>query len=154
MADRGEKYNNAGGFDPTLADPVGSSNAAEGSLSYQPVGLDLVRRPNGARNKSNATKTVVMPRFGFAWQATNKWVVRGGVGQYASLWSEDTVGGPMGFGSGAVGSANVGNLATTPVVQLSGSGSGICPFLRRYSPHPFSLTLPLQQSLAPREAAG
>ena len=36
-----EKYNNAGGFDPTLADPVPSTPR----LSHQPVRLDLVCRP-------------------------------------------------------------------------------------------------------------
>ena len=102
MADRSEKYNNAGGFDPTIADPVASTTAyptnAMGSMWF--AGL------NGARTESYATKTIVMPRLGFAWTPTHNWVIRGGVGQYASLWSEDTVGGPMGFGSGAVGSSS------------------------------------------------
>ena len=69
-----------------------------------------------------------MPRLGFAWELSNNWVIRGGVGQYASLWSEDTVGGPMGFGSGAVGSATTSST-TTPVVQLSGTGANL-PVLR------------------------
>ena len=75
---------------------------------------------NGAHRNSNAAKTAVMPRLGFAWTPTPKWVIRGGVGQYASLWSEDTVGGPMGFGSGALGSSSVDPSETTPVVQLLG----------------------------------
>jgi Carboxypeptidase regulatory-like domain len=116
-----EKYNNAGGFDPTLADPVPSSTAypvnAKGSIWF--AGL------NGARTQSYAAKTAVMPRLGFAWTPTPSLVIRGGVGQYASLWSEDTVGGPMGFGSGATGSASVDPSATAPVVQLSGSGSNL-----------------------------
>jgi hypothetical protein len=115
-----EKYNNAGGFDPTLADPVASTPA----LPTNPLGSIWFAGQNGARNQSYATKTLVMPRLGFAWQLTNNWVFRGGVGQYASLWSEDTVGGTMGFGSGSIGSAS-SSSTTTPVVQLSGSGANL-----------------------------
>lgn len=123
-----EIHNNAGGFDPTLTDPVASTTAnpvnSLGSIWF--AGL------NGARNQSYATKTIVMPRLGFAWTMSPNWVVRGGVGQYASLWSMDTVGGVMGFGSGcgvpnlcgAVGSSTTSST-TTPVVQLSGSGSNL-----------------------------
>ncbi len=117
-----EKYNNAGGFDPALADPASAILYPD----INPLGSLWFAGQNG-RHGSNATKTIVMPRLGFAWQATNKWVLRGGVGQYASLWSEDTVGGPMGFGSGAVGGQS--GTATTPVVQLSGSGSNL-PILK------------------------
>jgi Carboxypeptidase regulatory-like domain len=115
-----EKYNNAGGFDPTLTDPVASTTQypvnSMGSMWF--AGL------NGARTQSYETKTLVMPRLGFAWTMSPKWVLRGGVGQYASLWSEDTVGGPMGFGSGAKGGAST-TSTTTPEVQLSGSGSNL-----------------------------
>ncbi len=121
-----EKYNNAGGFDPTIADPLGSSYTL-GSTTYSLNSLGSIwfAGLNGARKDSYASKTAVMPRLGFAWTPKPSLVIRGGVGQYASLWSEDTVGGPMGFGSGAVGSASVGPSATTPVVQLSGSGSNL-----------------------------
>jgi hypothetical protein len=123
-----EKYNNAGGFDPTLADPLGSSYV-QGVTTYpiNPLGSMWFAGLNGAHRNSNATKTIVMPRLGFAWTPTPNLVIRGGVGQYASLWSEDTVGGPMGFGSGAVGGQ--GGTLTTPVVQLSGSGSNL-PILK------------------------
>jgi hypothetical protein len=119
-----EKYNHAGGFDPTLADPLGSSYVSGGTTyPINPLGSLWFAGLNGAHTKSNATKTIVMPRFGVAWTPTPSWVIRGGVGQYASLWSEDTVGGPMGFGSGFVGGR--AGTATTPVVQLSGSGSNL-----------------------------
>jgi hypothetical protein len=108
-----EVKNNMGGFDPTLTNPVTNT---PGSIWF--AGL------NGARTKSFQTKTKAMPRLGFAWQASNKWVVRGGVGQYSSLWSMDTVGGPLGFGSGVTGTASTAST-TTPVVQLSGTGAGL-----------------------------
>jgi hypothetical protein len=121
-----EKYNNAGGFDPTIADPLGSSyTSGATTYSLNPQGSIWFAGLNGARTQSYAAKTAVMPRLGFAWTPTPSWVIRGGVGQYASLWSEDTVGGAMGFGSGAIGSASVGPGASTPVVQLSGSGSNL-----------------------------
>ena len=115
-----ENHNHMGGFDPTLADPVASTPA----FPTNPKGSIWFAGQNGARTQSFATKTIVMPRLGFAWQASNNWVVRGGVGQYASLWSMDTVGGPVGFGTGANGSSS-SSSATTPVVQLSGSGANL-----------------------------
>jgi len=117
-----EVHNNIGGFDPTLTNPVTNTL---GSIWF--AGL------NGARTQDFATKTKVMPRLGIAWQPTSNWVVRGGVGQYASLWSMDTVGGPLGFGTGVSGNATAnaaygaGGLYTgeAPVVQLSGTGAGL-----------------------------
>jgi hypothetical protein len=112
-----EVQNHMGGFDPTLPNPVASPPTnALGSIWF--AGL------NGARNQSFQTKTKVMPRLGIAWSPTNDWVVRGGVGQYASLWSMDTVGGPLGFGTGVTGTASA-NPGQAPVVQLSGTGAGL-----------------------------
>jgi hypothetical protein len=119
-----EIHNNAGGFDPTLTDPVASTT----QYPVNSLGSMWFAGLNGARTQSYATKTLVMPRLGFAWTMSPNWVLRGGVGQYASLWSEDTVGGPMGFGSGAVGSETTSST-TTPVVQLSGSGANL-PILK------------------------
>jgi len=114
-----EVQNHMGGFDPTLTNPITNT---PGSIWF--AGL------NGARTKSFQTKTIAMPRLGFAWQASNNWVVRGGVGQYSSLWSMDTVGGPLGFGTGATGSASdptstANPFGLGPVVQLSGTGANL-----------------------------
>jgi Carboxypeptidase regulatory-like domain len=108
-----EVQNHMGGFDPTITNPVTNTL---GSIWF--AGL------NGARNQNFETKAEVMPRLGFAWQLTDKWVVRGGVGQYAALWSVDTVGGPLGFGTGVTGTASA-NPGQAPVVQLSGTGAGL-----------------------------
>jgi hypothetical protein len=105
--------NNIGGFDPTLTNPVTNTL---GSIWFG--GL------NRARTQSFQTKTKVMPRLGIAWSPTNNWVVRGGVGQYASLWSMDTVGGPLGFGTATLGSASA-NPGQAPVVQVSGTGASL-----------------------------
>jgi len=114
-----EVKNNMGGFDPTLTNPV---THTPGSIWF--AGL------NGARTQSFETKAKAMPRLGFAWQASNNWVIRGGVGQYASLWSVDTVGAPLGFGTGATGSVNDPTSTANPnglgpVVQLSGTGASL-----------------------------
>ena len=108
-----EVQNHMGGFDPTLINPVTNT-----------LGTVWFAGENGARTQNFETKTKVMPRLGAAWQPSNNWVVRGGVGQYASLWSMDTVGGPLGFGTGVTGSASA-NPGQAPVVQLSGSGAGL-----------------------------
>ncbi len=107
-----EVQNHMGGFDPSLTNPITNT---PGSIWF--AGL------NGARTKNFETKAKVMPRLGFAWQASDNWVIRGGVGQYTSLWSMDTVGGPLGFGTGATGSS--ASTGATPVVQLSGTGASL-----------------------------
>jgi Carboxypeptidase regulatory-like domain/TonB dependent receptor len=108
-----EVQNNLGGFDPTVINPVTNTL---GTVSFA--------GENGAHTQSFKTKTKVMPRLGLAWQPTNNWVVRGGVGQYSALWSMDTVGGPLGFGTGVTGTASA-NPGQAPVVQLSGTGAGL-----------------------------
>ena len=132
-----EKYNNAGGFDPTLPDPV----AGTSSLPVNPLGSIWFAGENGARTQSYETKTQVMPRLGFALSISPKWVLRGGVGQFASLWSEDTVGGSMGFGSGSIGSASTSSTAT-PVVQLSGSGANLPVLTGAAARNPLSYITP------------
>jgi hypothetical protein len=108
-----EVQNHIGGFDPTIVNPVTNT-----------LGSIWFAGENGARTKNFATKTKVMPRLGIAWRATDNWVVRGGVGQYASLWSMDTAGGPLGFGTGVTGTATA-NPGQAPVVQLSGTGAAL-----------------------------
>jgi hypothetical protein len=105
--------NNIGGFDPTHTNPVTNS-----------LGTIWFGGLNGAHTHSFETKTIAMPRLGIAWQASNNWVLRGGVGQYSSLWSMDTAGGPLGFGTATQGSLSA-NPGQNPVVQLSGSGAGL-----------------------------
>jgi hypothetical protein len=137
-----EKYNNTGGFDPTLADPLGSTYTNGGNVyPINAVGSIWFAGLKGARNQSYATKTLVMPRLGFAWELTNNWVLRGGVGQFASLWSEDTVGGTMGFGSGFTGSAS-SSSTTAPVVQLSGSGANLPVLTGAAARNPLSYITP------------
>lgn len=109
-------FNEAGGFDPTLTNPI---THTLGSIWF--AGLD------GARTQAFQTKSAVLPRLGFAWTLANNWVVRGGVGDYAALWSSDTAGGNIGFGTASLGTAFAAP-GEPPVVLLSGSGANL-PYL-------------------------
>ena len=108
-----EQNNKAGSFDPTLTNPITNTL---GSIWFA-----------GDDGRTQAIKTVygnVLPRFGFAWAPRTDWAVRGGVGEYATLWSMDVDGSPIGFGSASTGSISA-NPGQAPVVQLSGTGSNL-----------------------------
>jgi Carboxypeptidase regulatory-like domain len=108
-----EVNNKAGGFDPTLTNPITNT---PGSIWFA---------GNGARTKAFATVYgSVLPRIGFAWSPNANWAVRGGVGKYATLWSVDADGSPIGFGTASTGSVSA-NPGQPPVVQLSGSGTNL-----------------------------
>lgn len=108
-----EQNNKAGSFDPTLINPI---TGTLGSMWFA-----------GQHGRTKAFATVydnVLPRIGFAYQPTNDWSVRGGVGEYALLWSMDVNGSPIGFGSASTGSISA-NPGQPPVVQLSSSGQNL-----------------------------
>ena len=111
-----EQNNKAGSFDPTIVNPVTNT---PGAIWFA-----------GADGRTKAIATVydnVLPRIGFAWSPTPDWAVRGGVGEYATLWSMDVDGSPIGFGSASTGSISA-NPGQAPVVLLSGSGTNL-PYL-------------------------
>jgi hypothetical protein len=108
-----EQFNKAGGFDPTLTNPITNTL---GSIWFA-----------GNNGRTQAIKTIydsVLPRIGFAWSPRPDWAVRGGVGEYATLWSMDVDGSPIGFGSASTGSISA-NPGQAPVVQLSSSGTSL-----------------------------
>ncbi len=142
-----EKYNNAGGFDPTLADPVRQYRLpypvnAMGSIWF--AGL------NGARTQSYETKTIVMPRLGFAWTTLDT------TGSFGAAWGNTLRCGARTPWADRWASAQA-PLAVRPLPArqhrwCSYRGLGrICPFLQVLQPATLFLTLPLQ---TPREAAG
>jgi len=106
----------AGSFDPTIMNPVTNTLGA------------IWFAGNNGRDKIMATKyDNFLPRLGVAWSPTSNWSARVGFGQYASLWSVDVDGSPLGFGSAKTGSISA-NPGQAPVVQLSGSGANL-PFI-------------------------
>ncbi len=108
-----EQNNKAGSFDPTITNPITHTLGA------------IWFAGNNGRTQAIATSyNNVLPRFGFAWSPRADWSVRGGVGEYATLWSMDVDGSPIGFGSASTGSISA-NPGQAPVVQLSGSGANL-----------------------------
>jgi Carboxypeptidase regulatory-like domain len=108
-----EVNNRAGSFDPTITNPVTNTPGA------------IWFAGNNGRNQIMATDyKVVLPRVGFAWSPGSAWSFRGGFGEYASLWSVDVDGSPLGFGTANGGSISA-NPGQAPVAVLSGSGAGL-----------------------------
>jgi hypothetical protein len=129
-----ENHNHMGGFDPTIPNPVASPGPA---FPVNSMGSIWFAGLNGEHSNLFQTKALAMPRLGFAWTMSPNWVLRGAVGQYSALWSMDTVGGPVGFGTGVTGNLETSS-ATTPVVQLSGSGSNL-PIIQGRNPSSYIL---------------
>ena len=111
-----EVHNRAGSFDPTIVNPVTNTLGA------------IWFAGNNGRSKVMATDyKVVLPRIGIAWAPKDVWSVRAGFGEYASLWSMDVDGSPIGFGTADGGSISA-NPDQPPVAILSGTGAGL-PFV-------------------------
>ncbi|HEY3938784.1 MAG TPA: TonB-dependent receptor [Bryobacteraceae bacterium] len=111
-----EVHNQAGSFDPTITNPLTNTPGAIWFAGH-----------NG-RNQVMATDyKVFLPRIGVAWSPASVWSVRAGFGEYASLWSMDVDGSPIGFGTANGGSTSA-NPGQPPVAILSGTGAGL-PFV-------------------------
>jgi hypothetical protein len=108
-----EVNNLAGSFDPTIKNPVTNTLGA------------IWFAGNDGRSQIMATDyKVVLPRIGVAWSPKSAWVIRAGFGEYASLWSIDVDGSPLGFGTANGGSVSA-NPGQAPVAILSGTGAGL-----------------------------
>ena len=108
-----EVHNQAGSFDPTITNPVTNTL---GAIWFE---------PNNGRDKIMATDYLVfLPRVGIAWAPKDVWSIRAGFGEYASLWSIDVDGSPLGFGTADGGSTSA-NPGQAPVTTLSGPGAGL-----------------------------
>ena len=107
-----EQNNKAGSFDPTITNPITNT---PGAIWFA-----------GANGRTQAIKTVYRQRSAPVWVCLDAQSplgsCAGGVGEYATLWSMDVDGSPIGFGSASTGSISA-NPGQAPVVQLSGSGA-------------------------------
>jgi hypothetical protein len=108
-----EVHNQAGSFDPTITNPVTNT---PGAIWF--AGDD------GRSRIMTTVYDVVLPRIGIAWSPKSAWSVRAGFGEYASLWSIDVDGSPLGFGTADGGSTSA-NPGQPPVTTLSGTGAGL-----------------------------
>jgi hypothetical protein len=78
---------------------------------------------NGRTSLQAPKYNIVLPRVGFSWEILPNTVLRGGIGMYASTWSEDTYGGGMGNAFGQHGNYGDTTNGICPTTQLDGNGS-------------------------------
>ncbi len=108
-----EVHNQAGSFDPTIINPATNTPGA------------IWFAGNAGRSQVMATDyKVFLPRVGLAWAPGHDWSARAGFGEYATLWSMDVDGSPIGFGTASGGSTSA-NPGQAPVATLSGTGAGL-----------------------------
>jgi hypothetical protein len=112
-------------FDPAVSNFNVSSTAINGIAPGAPVQGGMWYASTAANGRTTLQRpryNIVMPRVGFSWEAMHNTVIRGGIGIYASTWSEDTYG--AGMGSAVEGNGNDSDTTNgiCPVVQLSGTG--------------------------------
>jgi len=105
--------NNLGGFNPTITNPVTNT------LGSFLLPARTVRPLNRSRQRPGDASP------GIAWQASDKWASYGRSRPIRRPpWSMDTVGGPLGFGTGVTGTLSA-NPGDPPAIQLSGTGAGL-----------------------------
>jgi hypothetical protein len=74
---------------------------------------------NGRTTLQAPKYNIVLPRFGFSLQIRPNTVIRGGIGMFASTWSEDTYGGGEGAAFGSSGGYGDNTKGICPVMQTS-----------------------------------
>jgi hypothetical protein len=96
-------------WDPAVTNFNVSSSTINGIAPGAPVLGGMWYAFSGANGRTTlqAPKyNIVMPRAGFSWQFMNNTVLRGGIGVFASEWSEDTYGQGLGAAFGSNGGIN------------------------------------------------
>jgi hypothetical protein len=134
---RTERYNRQNGFNPNAISPLQVPGVGPGGGSGPLVGGEVFASP--AQRKVNDTDWKDwQPRFGFAYQFSPKWVVRGGFGVYYSQ-NKSGVTGVAPYSS--QGFNQYTNMVTTY------QNDGATPYLRLSNPYPNGLILPPGNSL-------
>lgn len=123
---RSERYNRMNALDPNVVSPITAPGL--GTLH----GGEIFMNPRD-RNNFGTDYHAVGPRFGFAYQAFNKTVIRGGYGIFFSTVKSGAA------GTGALGWE--GYDQTTPYYALNPS-DGATPFGRLSNPFPNGIILP------------
>ena len=112
-----ENKGNEASFDPAVSNPATSTLGAMWYGSTHANGRDRIQ---------SSVYSTFLPRVGAAYQLNSKTTLRGGFGLYAYNWSNDTYNGNvMGGAFGTRGDVTDQTNGVTPVVVLSGSGSGL-----------------------------
>jgi hypothetical protein len=113
-------------WDPSVQNFNVSTTAINGIAPGAPVlgGMWYGFVGQNGRTSLQAPKyDIVLPRLGFSWQVLPNTVIRGGIGVYASTWSEDTYGAGMGNAFGSHGNYGDTTNGICPVTQLDGGGN-------------------------------
>jgi hypothetical protein len=112
-------------FDPAVQNFNTKAIPVNGIQPGQPVlgGMWYEFTGQNGRTSLQAPKyNIVLPRAGFSWQILPNTVIRGGIGIFASTWSEDTYGGGEGNAFGQSGGYGDTTNGICPTVQLSADG--------------------------------
>ena len=134
---RTERHNRQNWFDPNVQSPLQVPGVGPGGGTGPLVGGEVFASPS-QRTIYDTDWKDWQPRFGFAYQFSPKWVVRGGWGVYYSQ-SRAGVTGVAPYGS--QGFNQYTNLV--PTYQ----NDGATPYLRLSNPYPNGLILPPGNSL-------
>jgi hypothetical protein len=113
-------------FDPAVQNFNVASYAINGIAPGAPVqgGMWYGFIGQNGRTSLQAPKyDIFLPRVGFSWEVSPNTVLRGGIGIFASTWSEDTYGGGMGNAFGSSGGEGDTTNGICPMVQLSANGN-------------------------------
>lgn len=137
-------------FNVTSTGAPGAAIGTPGTQGYIAPGAPVqggmwyeLQGQNGRTTLQAPKYDIVLPRVGFSLQIRPNTVIRGGIGMFASTWSQDTYGGGLGNAFGSSGGYGDNSKGICPVMQTSsaltavdtanGCGTG-------YSPNPAEST--------------
>src|SRR5580700_230450 len=119
-------------FNVTSTGAPGAAIGTPGTPGYIAPGAPVqggmwyeLQGQNGRTTLQAPKYDIVLPRVGFSWQILPNTVIRGGVGMFASTWSEDTYGGGEGNAFGSSGGYGDNTKGICPVMQTSSPLSAV-----------------------------
>ncbi len=115
-------------FDPAVQNFNYNSTGTAAQIAGLPIGAPIaggmwyeLQGQNGRTTLQAPKYNIWLPRLGFSLQIRPQTVIRGGIGMFASTWSEDTYGGGEGNAFGSSGGYGDNTKGICPVMQTSGS---------------------------------
>jgi hypothetical protein len=119
-------------FNVTSTGAPGTAIGTPGTPGYIAPGAPVqggmwyeLQGQNGRTTLQAPKYDIVLPRVGFSWQILPNTVIRGGIGMFASTWSEDTYGGGEGNAFGSSGGYGDNTKGICPVMQTSSPLSAV-----------------------------
>lgn len=119
-------------FDPGVENFNYNSTGTAAEISTLPIGVPVAggmwyeqQGQNGRTTLQAPKYDIWLPRFGFSWQIRPETVIRGGIGMFASTWSEDTYGGGEGNAFGSSGGYGDNTKGICPVMQTNAALSAV-----------------------------